>query len=149
MLNGNALIYFFVFANKSRLKRTQAKRNNILFTAIYGRHINRPHIAHFIFPMESLTRLSVKIKVIVCRFTYFHHTHPIFSYLYSRNVKKETGKDSWKFIQAIDYYSQENLHNKRILHCTHKSILNMRLLKILSEYTQVIILSILFYSDWL
>ena len=79
-----------------------------------------PTYRPFLFPMEFLTRLRVKIKVIVCRFTYFQHTHPIFSYLYSRNVKKETGKDSWKFIQAIDYNSQEDLHNKRILLCSQK-----------------------------
>ena len=50
---------FFIFADKSHFAK-EAKRKNILFTAIYGRHINRPHIAHFYSLWNFLPGLELR-----------------------------------------------------------------------------------------
>ena len=143
----------FLFSIIPQIKVVAKKLNQRQQHSIYSNlwpSYKSPTYRPFLFPMEFLTRLWVKIKVIVCRFTYFHHTHILSFHIYiPQMLKRKQERIHGNLFQAIDYNSSENLHNKRILHCTYKSILNMRLLKILSEYTQVIILSIFFYSDWL
>ena len=121
MLSYNALISFFHhFTDKSR--RTEAKPNatNSIYSNLWTSY-KSPTYRPFLFPMEFLTRLWVKIKVIVCRFTYFHHTYILSFHIYiPQMLKRKQERIHGNLFQAIDYYSQENLHNKRILLCSQK-----------------------------